>query len=83
MTIAADDVMTVAPGDASDDKLDQLIVDIMRSAGGRGLTKDECTVLICDWAARSGDPELQALADADPGFRAWRMVKVPSAKELQ
>lgn len=65
------------------DKLDDLIIDIFRSAGTRGLTIDESTVLVCDWVARSDDPELQRLADADPGFRQWRKVKVPSAKETQ
>ena len=50
------------------DKLDDLIIDIFRSAGTRGLTIDEATVLVCDWVARSDDPELQRLADADPGI---------------
>ena len=65
------------------DKLDDLIIDIFRSAGPRGLTIDEATVLVCDWIACSDDPELQRLADADPGFRQWRKVKVPSAKDIQ
>jgi hypothetical protein len=65
------------------DKLDDLIVDIFRSAGPRGLTEEEATVLVCDWVARSDDPELQRLADADPGFRQWREVKMPNAKAIQ
>ena len=65
------------------DKLDDLIVDIFRSAGPRGLTMEKATMLVCDWVARSNDPELQRLADADPGFRQWRKVKVPSAGEIQ
>lgn len=65
------------------DKLDNLILELYRIAGPRGLTFEEATVLVCDWVARSDDPELQRLADADPGFRQWRNVKMPSAKEMQ
>jgi hypothetical protein len=64
------------------DKLDQLILEIFTSAGARGLTLEEATDLVCDGVARSDDRELQRLADADPGFRQWRKVKVPGAKEL-
>ncbi len=65
------------------DKLDQLILKIFASADAHGLTLEEATDLVCDWVARSDDPELQRLADADPGFRQWRKVKVPGAKEIQ
>jgi hypothetical protein len=65
------------------DKLDALILEIFAAAGPRGLTEYEATVLVCEWIARSNDPELQRLADADPAFCQWCKVRVPRVGETQ
>jgi len=55
------------------DKLDLLILRILTSAPN-GLTPSEATASVCEWVARSNDPELQCLADADPAICAWRKL---------
>jgi len=55
------------------DKLDLLILNVLKNAPN-GLTLQEATASVCELVARSNDPELQCLADADPEFRAWRKV---------
>jgi hypothetical protein len=64
------------------DKLDELILDIYRNAGERGLTDEEAMEQLSDWIARSDDIELQRLADADPELKHWRKVKPPLASAL-
>jgi len=54
------------PPTRDSDILDTVILSIFHSAGERGLTLDEAGVLVCEYVARSDDPELQRLADADP-----------------
>lgn len=63
------------------DKLDDLILHVFRNAGARGLTDKEATEQVVEYVARSNDPELQALADADPGFKHWRNVKLPAVTQ--
>ena len=77
-----DDVIAVAT-DPSLDVLDTVILSFFHNAGERGLTLGEMGVLVCEYVARSDNPELQRLADADPQFCAWREVKVPRKKETQ
>ena len=55
------------------DKLDLLILKVLKNAPN-GLTQPEATASVCEWIARSNDPELQSLADADPEFCAWRKI---------
>jgi hypothetical protein len=73
--------MTTTTAPRKLDKLDELIIHLFHTASPRGLTDEELQELGCEYIARSNDPELQRLADADPGFRAWRSVKVPKVDE--